>query len=81
MYNVPRYILYLYLIFICHISFYCIYESTPDYIPIHHVMHIEYGNKALIIIIIITSQSGALFLMLTSVWCVPGDSLSCVLWS
>ena len=51
MYNV--YLIYLYLIFICHISFYCIYrhyESTPNYIPIHHVMHTEYGNKALLLL-------------------------------
>ena len=25
--------------------------STPDYIPIHHVMHIEYGNKALLLLL------------------------------
>ena len=22
----------------------------PDYIPIHHVMHVEYGNKALLLL-------------------------------
>ena len=49
-------ILYLYLIFICHISFYCIYiyiytlyESTPGYIPIHRVTRFEYGNKAVLL--------------------------------
>ena len=26
----------VYYIFICHISFDCIYESTPDYIPIYY---------------------------------------------
>ena len=47
----------LYLIFICHISFYCIYRhymsQTPDYIPIHHVMHVEYGNKALLLLLLL----------------------------
>ena len=26
----------------------------PDYIPIHHVMHVEYGNKALLLLLLIS---------------------------
>ena len=25
--------------------------SMPDHIPIHHVMHVEYGNKALLLLL------------------------------
>ena len=25
----------------------------PDYIPIHHVMHVEYGNKALLLLLLL----------------------------
>ena len=41
MYNV-------YLIFI-----WALYESMPDYIPIHHVMHVEYGNKVLLLLLLL----------------------------
>ena len=50
MYNVYLIsIYYIYLPYFILLYIYALYESTPDYIPIHHVMHIEYGNKALLL--------------------------------
>ena len=42
-------IVYIYIYI--YIYIYRHYESTPDYIPIHHVIHVEYGNKALLLLI------------------------------
>ena len=33
-----------------------LYESMPDYIPIHRVMHVEYGNKGLLLLLLVTIQ-------------------------
>ena len=45
------YILYLYLFIylLLYLYIFIYYISTPDYIPIHHVMHVECGNKALLL--------------------------------
>ena len=44
------YILYLFAIF--HFIVSALYESTPDYIPIHHIMYVEYGNKPLLLLLL-----------------------------
>ena len=49
------YLPYFILLYDCIVLYdiivlYALYESTPDYLPIHHVMHVEYGNKALLLL-------------------------------
>ena len=45
MYNVYLIsISYIYLPYLILLFIYALYESTPDYIPIHHVMHVECGS-------------------------------------
>ena len=52
MYNVYLiYISYIYLPYFILLYIYRHYESTPDYIPIHHIMYVEYGNKALLLLL------------------------------
>ena len=41
---------YIYLPYFILLNIYALYESTPYYIPIHHVMHVEYGNKSLLLL-------------------------------
>ena len=45
------YTLYLYLIFICHMSFYCIYRHyvSQRQTTFQFIMYIEYGNKTLLL--------------------------------
>ena len=50
------YILYLYLIFICHISFYCLYRHYNARLHSNSSCNVEYGNKALLSQIAFSNQ-------------------------
>ena len=54
------YILYLYLIFVCHILFYCIFrhyvyvsQRQTTFQFIMSFLHVEYGNKALLLLLLL----------------------------
>ena len=58
MYNVYLIsISYIYLPYFILLYMWALYESTPDYSPIHHVMHVEYGNTVLLLLLYFPCKS------------------------